>query len=72
MSKLPSFTPRKLITLLERYGFVIDHVSGSHYILYNEVRHVRVVVPYHGKDMPRGTLLTIIKSSGLDISFFEK
>jgi predicted RNA binding protein YcfA (HicA-like mRNA interferase family) len=30
MPKLPAVKPRRIIQFLERHGFVIDHVSGSH------------------------------------------
>ena len=72
MPKISSFTPRKLIALLGQYGFVTDHITGSHYIMYNPVKHIRVVVPYHAKDIPKGTLLAIIKMSGIDISLFRR
>jgi len=29
----------------------------------------RVVVPYHKKDLPKGTLLSIIKSAGIEEHF---
>jgi len=35
MSKLPAVKPRDLIRFLEQNGFVLDHVSGSHYIYYH-------------------------------------
>ena len=72
MPKLSSFTPKKLIALLEEYGFVRDHITGSHYIMYHQAKSTRVVVPYHTKDIPKGTLLAIIKASGIDISLFRK
>jgi predicted RNA binding protein YcfA (HicA-like mRNA interferase family) len=37
MSKLPAVKPRDLIKFLEQNGFVLDHVSGSHYIYYHSV-----------------------------------
>jgi predicted RNA binding protein YcfA (HicA-like mRNA interferase family) len=33
MGKLPSLTPRKLIAALEKAGFIVHHVTGSHHIL---------------------------------------
>ncbi|MEM3565000.1 MAG: type II toxin-antitoxin system HicA family toxin [Candidatus Jordarchaeaceae archaeon] len=32
MSKLPSLTPKKIIKILEKRGFVLDRVKGSHHI----------------------------------------
>jgi predicted RNA binding protein YcfA (HicA-like mRNA interferase family) len=56
MSKLPAVKPRDLIKFLEQNGFVLDHVSGSHYIYYHSVSKRRAVVPRHDRDVPRGTL----------------
>jgi len=65
VSKLPSFTPQKLIRLLERNGFVIDRVKGSHHIYYHPEARRRVTVPFHKKDLPKGTLLEILKQAGI-------
>jgi predicted RNA binding protein YcfA (HicA-like mRNA interferase family) len=37
MPKLPTVKPRVVIRFLEQSGFVLDHVSGSHFIFYNAV-----------------------------------
>ena len=65
MPKLPSLTPKKLLKILEGAGFEIDNTTGSHYILYRAKDNVRVTVPFHLKDIPKGTLHTIMKSAGL-------
>lgn len=65
MPKLPNLTPKKVLTILEDYGFVIDHITGSHYILYNSNNQKRVTLPFHSRNLPKGTLLSIIKSAGL-------
>lgn len=65
MPKLPSITPRKILAVLIKEGFEVDHVTGSHYILLNESNGRRAVVPFHTKDLPKGTLHSIFKSAGL-------
>jgi len=67
MPKLPSITPRKVLSALAKAGFKIDHVTGSHYIFFNESNGRRVTVPFHGKDLPKGTLYSILKSAGLSV-----
>ena len=37
MPKLPTVKPRVVIHFLQRNGFELDHVSGSHFIFYNPV-----------------------------------
>jgi predicted RNA binding protein YcfA (HicA-like mRNA interferase family) len=65
MPKIPSLTPTELIKILMKNGFIIDRIKGSHHILYNEYTRVRIVVPMHKTDLPKGTLYEIIKQSGL-------
>ncbi len=66
MSKLPSLTPKKVIKILEKHGFVLDHSSGSHMVYYHSGKGKRVVVPFHGRDIPKGTLMSILKQAGID------
>ena len=65
MPKLPSLTPQKIIKILESKGFVLDRIKGSHHIYYNLKLKRRVVVPLHKKDLPKGTLLEILKQAGI-------
>ena len=65
MAKLPSLTPRDVIQILEKNGFVLDHSSGSHHVFYNNESKKRVIVPFHRKDLPKGTLVTILKQAGI-------
>jgi predicted RNA binding protein YcfA (HicA-like mRNA interferase family) len=68
MPKLPAVKPKVVIRALKRKGFVIDHVTGSHYILIRE--RLRVTVPYHNRDLKRGTLAAIIAQVGLTVEEF--
>ena len=65
MPKLPVLTPQKLLKALAEAGFEVDHTTGSHYILYRSKDKKRVVVPFHTKDLPKGTVYSILKSAGL-------
>ncbi|MFZ2303480.1 MAG: type II toxin-antitoxin system HicA family toxin [Minisyncoccia bacterium] len=65
MPKLPSITSKKLLKMLAQVEFEVDHTTGSHYILYRAKDNARVTVPFHSKDIPKGTLYTIMKSAGL-------
>ena len=64
MSKLPSVKPRDIAKFLEKHGFVLDHVSGSHFIYYHPTSKRRAVVPKHNRDLPKGTLLSILREAG--------
>jgi predicted RNA binding protein YcfA (HicA-like mRNA interferase family) len=64
MPKLPAVKPRELIQFFEHSGFVIDRVSGSHFIFYHPSTKRRAVVPRHNRDIPRGTLHSLLREAG--------
>jgi predicted RNA binding protein YcfA (HicA-like mRNA interferase family) len=68
--KLPAVKPKKAIKALERVGFEVHHVAGSHYIMKKE--KLRVTVPYHNKDLKPGTLRSIIEQAGLTVEEFSE
>jgi predicted RNA binding protein YcfA (HicA-like mRNA interferase family) len=68
MKKLPAVKPKMVIRALERGGFYVHHVAGSHYVLKKD--GLRVTVPYHGKDLKPRTLASIIEQSGLSVEEF--
>lgn len=58
---LPVISGKEFIKLLERIGFVIVRINGSHYRLKNQDGRV-TTVPVHGnKDLPKGLLRKIIR-----------
>lgn len=65
MARLPSRSGKKVIRILLRHGFVLDHVTGSHHIFVSSDGMRRVTVPVHGRDVPKGTLREILKQAGL-------
>ena len=50
----------------ERKSFVLDRAKGSHRIYYHSKSRMRVVIPYHRKDLPKGTLIEILKQTGIN------
>jgi len=64
MPKFPSLTAKKLISFLKKQGFGIDHTSGSHMILYRSTDKKRTTVPFHTKDLPKGTIFAILREAG--------
>ena len=62
----PPLTPQKIIKVLEKKGFVLDRMKGSHHIYYHPEMKRRVVVPLHKRDLPKGTLFEILKQAGIN------
>ena len=67
MPRLPSMTPRKLAAVLVKHGFVLERTKGSHRLYYNPETMRRAVVPFHSKELPRGTLVDILKRAGISM-----
>ena len=65
MPKLPNLTSKKLVSLLKKNGFQLDRTTGSHFIFYHHKTKKRVTLPFHAKDLPKGTLHSILKQAGL-------
>lgn len=72
MPKLPVLTPKKLIKILEHIGFRLDHKTGSHFIFYDAKNKRRAVVSFHAKDLPKGTILSILKQAGITREELER
>lgn len=72
MHKLPSLTPQEVIKILEKKGFILERTKGSHQIFRHPETRKMVVIPYHKKDLPRGTLLEILKQAGISKEEIEE
>lgn len=63
-----NLSPKYLIKLLLQNGFVFKRASGSHHIYFKEETNKTVIVPVHGgRDMKKGTFLTILKQAGISL-----
>jgi predicted RNA binding protein YcfA (HicA-like mRNA interferase family) len=68
--KLPFLKPREVIKVLEKLGFVFVRQKGSHRIYVKG--NIGITIPYHNKDLKKGTLRAIIKQAGLSVEEFLK
>jgi len=66
MTKLPVLTPKKMISILRQKGFEKDHVTGSHFIFRHSLNNKRVTVPFKIKDLPKGTIISILKQAEIN------
>ncbi len=71
MPSLPVVNGREALRALERGGFLLDGVEGSHHIMLHPDTRRRVSVPVHGgRDLKPGTLRGIIRDAGLTVEEF--
>lgn len=73
MTRLPALGARKVIRALERGGFHVARVKGSHYLLKHSTdARLRVTVPFHRGDLDARTLRSIVDRAGLTVEEFLK
>lgn len=63
-----------MVQVLQRAGFVVDRVVGSHHVMvYPGDPRRTVVVPVHGgRDLKPGTLRSILRQAGFSPEEFTK
>lgn len=66
MSNIPSLTSKDIVKILQKKGFILDRSSGSHQLWIHPVTRKRATIPMHNKDLPTGTLYSILKQAGID------
>ncbi|MDR2106108.1 MAG: type II toxin-antitoxin system HicA family toxin [Coriobacteriales bacterium] len=59
-------TPREIIRLLEKNGYVVIGSNGSHRKLFNPQTNKTIIVPFHNKELKKGTERGIRRQAGLD------
>lgn len=66
MPRLPALPGRRVIAALQRAGFRVVRISGSHHFMRHETEPSRqTVVPLHRRDLPPGTLNAILRQAAL-------
>ena len=65
MPKISAISSKKLIQSLRKLGFQLDHTSGSHFVFYHPLTKKRAVIPRHNKELPKGTIMSILREAGI-------
>lgn len=70
--KLPALSGKRVVQALERAGFVVERIVGSHHIMiYPGDASRTVTVPVHAnRDLKPGTLRSIIRQTGFSVEDF--
>ena len=67
----PRISGKVAVQLLEKQGYVLIRIRGSHYYLRKSGSTALVVIPVHGnRDLPAGTLRAIIRQAGMTVEQF--
>ena len=63
---MKSVSGKELCKALDRQGWILDRIRGSHHIYFHPLKPEVVTVPVHGnRDLRIGTLRAIMKEAGL-------
>jgi predicted RNA binding protein YcfA (HicA-like mRNA interferase family) len=63
---MPSVSGKALAKALERRGWVLMRINGSHHIFAKAGERARLSVPIHGNEpLKIGTLRTLLKAAGI-------
>jgi len=68
MGILSNISGEEAVKILQGFGYVLDHQTGSHMILYHETRPT-LSVPNH-KELAPELLRGLIRKSGLSVEEF--
>ena len=70
--RLPRLTAAEVVRVLRSSGFEMVSQKGSHQKWRNSETGKQVIVPFHkGKQLPLGTLRSIIEGSGIEADQFR-
>lgn len=70
MGILSNISGEKAVKIFQKFGFMVDHQTGSHIILYHEQKPT-LSIPNH-KELAPGLLKSLIRKSGLTVDDFVK
>lgn len=68
MPPVPSVPGNKVIKALERHGFKVVRIRGSHHLMRHPDGRGAAVPVHRGRDVPRGTLRNILRDVGMTAS----
>ena len=68
MGILSNFSGQEAVKIFKKFGYVLDHQTGSHFILYLESKPT-LSVPNH-KELAPGLLRGLIRKSGMTVEEF--
>jgi predicted RNA binding protein YcfA (HicA-like mRNA interferase family) len=72
MPAVPSAGGERLVRALERAGFKVARVAGSHHVMRHPDGRGTTVPVHPGRDVARGTLRNILADAGLTVEDLQR
>jgi predicted RNA binding protein YcfA (HicA-like mRNA interferase family) len=70
MPPVPAASGTQVVKALEKAGFNLVRINGSHHMMRSAEGRFTVVPVHRGRDVPPGTLRRIIRDAGLSVAEF--
>ena len=68
MGILSNISGKQAVKIFQKFGYELDHQTGSHMILYHKIRPT-LSIPNH-KELAPGLLRGLIRKSGISVEEF--
>ena len=68
MGRLSNISGRKAVKIFDKFGYVLDHQTGSHMILWHESKPT-LSVPNH-RELAPGLLRSLVRQAGITVDEF--
>ncbi|MGL5805745.1 MAG: type II toxin-antitoxin system HicA family toxin [Xenococcaceae cyanobacterium] len=68
MGRLSNISGKQAVKIFEQFGYVLDHQTGSHMILWHESKPT-LSVPNH-RELAPGLLRSLIRQAGISVDEF--
>ncbi|MBD2277729.1 MAG: type II toxin-antitoxin system HicA family toxin [Dolichospermum sp. DEX189] len=68
MGRLSNISGKQTVKIFEKFGYAVNHQTGSHIILWHESKPI-LSVPNH-KELAPGLLRSLIKQAGITVDEF--
>lgn len=68
MPPVPSVPGDKVVKALQRHGFVVARIAGSHHVMRHPDGRGTTVPVHRGQDVAKGTLRGILRDVGMTAS----
>lgn len=72
MPAVPSVRGKRVVRALEKAGFKVARIAGSHHIMRHPDGRGTTVPVHHGRDVAKGTLRGILSDSGLTVEELQR
>lgn len=72
MPPVPSLRGERIVRALERAGFKVARVTGSHHIMWHPDGRGTTVPVHQGRDVAKGTLRGILSDIGMTVEELQR